>query len=539
LVAAGAFAVVSITGNDGGGGAASPAEVGTQLTAALDNEDVLGVIDLLLPGERDTFHDPIIRTVDNLVRLEVLAPEASLGDVGGIDIQFADVEVREESTNVDDIVNIFLSGSATVTVDGDEVPLGDLLLDEVFGGERPDMTAEPDSEDFEDVQMTVVERDGRWYLSAFYSLAEQSRGDADIPTVGIEASGADEPELALDQMLEAISDQDLEDLIAVLDPTEAEALQRYAPLFLDDAQQAIDELDVPWSIDDREYTVEGSGSRRTVDIDAFRLTISEPNGDGEVVATYADDCITVEFDGDEVQSCGVGEGDLGDLADQLDLGDDGAFTDLLDTLGAAFDDYDPSGIGVHQVEGQWFVSPISTGFDAVNDVLDALDRGELTEVIDAFEQLGQFDDISDLPGIVEGEIDPNEPIDPEGDALSACYQEIDAASGIQCMQDGIASGAIDADLVSPTYRFPECGAAEAYWLDVYSMGDTEFVALVESASPCFLGLVATGDIEAYMLPSEMLEPACLEGRNWYTASDSDYTDRFFECASNALEALSA
>ena len=175
-------------------------------------------------------------------------------------------------------------------------------------------------------------------------------------------SGADEPELALDQMLEAISDQDLEDLIAVLDPTEAEALQRYAPLFLDDAQQAIDELGVPWSIDDREYTVEGSGSRRTVDITGFRLTIAEPDGAGEVVVAYADGCVTVEFEGDEVQSCGVGDGDLGDLGDQLDLGDDGAFTDLLDTLGAAFDDYDPSGIGVHEVDGQWYVSPIVDGF---------------------------------------------------------------------------------------------------------------------------------------------------------------------------------
>lgn len=544
LIAAGAFAVVSISGNDDAGGAASPTEVGTQLTAALDNEDVLGVIDLLLPGERDTFRDPIIRTVDNLVRLEVLDPEASLSDVGGIDVQFADVEVREEPTNVDDIVNIFLSGSATVTVDGDEVPIGDLLLDEAFGGDRPDMTAEPDSEDFEDVQMTVVERDGRWYLSAFYSAAEQARGDADIPTEGVEASGADEPALALDQMLEAISDQDLEDLIAVLDPTEAEALQRYAPLFLDDAQAEIDDLGVPWSIDDREFTVEGSGSRRTVSVDGFRLTITEPRDGTEVVVTFADSCLTIDVEGDVLESCGVGEGDLGDLAGDLDLGDDGAFTDLLDTLGAAFDDYDPSGIAVHEVEGQWYVSPLATGFDALNDVLDALDRDELTDLIDAFERLGELDDFTDLPGIVEGGTDmgegsdPGDPGDLDGDALSACYQELDAAAGVQCMQDGIASGAIDPEIVNPPFRFPECGAAEAYWIDVYSMADAEFVAVVEAASPCFLGLVAAGELDAYMLPSELLDPSCLEGRNWYTASDPEYTDRFFACAAAALTELS-
>ena len=101
--------MVSITGNSDSGGAASPTEVGTQLTAALDNEDVLGVVDLLLPGERETFRDPLIRTVDNLVRLEVLADDASLSGVAGFDVQFSDVTVREEPTNVDDIVNIFLS----------------------------------------------------------------------------------------------------------------------------------------------------------------------------------------------------------------------------------------------------------------------------------------------------------------------------------------------------------------------------------------------------------------------------------------------
>ena len=284
------------------------------------------------------------------------------------------------------------------------MPIGDLLIDEVFDGERPDIPSESDSDEFEDVQMTVVERSGRWYLSAFYTAAEFARGDdQEIPATGVQPAGADEPELAIDQMLEAISDQDVEAAIAVLDPTEAEALQRYSPLFLDEAQQLIDEADLEWSIDQREYTVEGSGDRRTVDIDAFRFTVTEPGGDGEVIMTLADDCLTVSFNGDETTSCGIGQGGFGDLADEMGLDENGEVTDLLDTLEAAFDDYDPSGIGVHQVDGSWYVSPLSTAFDAFNDVLDALDRDELTDVIDAFEQLGQMDYIEELPGIVEDE----------------------------------------------------------------------------------------------------------------------------------------
>ena len=73
----------------------------------------------------------------------MLSDDTSLNGISGIDIKFSDVAVREEPTNVDDIVNIFLSGSSTATVDGTEVPIGDLLIDEVFDGERPDMPDRP------------------------------------------------------------------------------------------------------------------------------------------------------------------------------------------------------------------------------------------------------------------------------------------------------------------------------------------------------------------------------------------------------------
>ncbi|MGE3587656.1 MAG: hypothetical protein AB7L17_08035, partial [Ilumatobacteraceae bacterium] len=463
LVAAGTFAVVSITGNDEAGGASSPTEVGTMLTTALDNEDVLGVIDLLLPGERETFRDPLIRTVDNLKRLEVLSEDASLDGVAGIDIKFADVTVREEKTNVDDIVNIFLSGSATGSVNGDEVPIGDLILEEAFGGERPDMSSEPETDEFSDVPMTVVERDGRWYLSAFYTAAEQARGDRDIPEQGTAPRGADEPEQAIDLVLDSIEQLDLEQLVAALDPTEAEALQRYAPLFLGDAQAELDDIDVDFRIEDREYTVEGSGSRRTVSIDAISAVFSDPESGDEVSVGYADGCATVTMGGEQTESCG--EGGLDQIADQLDLDPDDPVRNLLDTLSAAFDDYDPSGISVHEVDGSWYVSPLATMFDAFNDVVDALDRAEITELIDAIEALDPGDYLDDLPGIVEDsgiDLDGTDAVpidttddtpaapddttvvtvdegtddgtsgDDSGDALDACYGESDAATAVQC-----------------------------------------------------------------------------------------------------------
>lgn len=569
LVAAGAFAVVKITGNDTDGGAASPTDVGTSLTTALDNEDFLGVIDLLLPGERDTFREPMIEFVDHLSRLEILSDDADLSKIGGLDIQFTDVSVREEPTNVADISNIYLSGSSTVSVDGDAVPLGDLLIDEVFDGDRPDMDAEPESAEFEDTRLTVVERDGRWYLSAFYSVAEQARSDADrdIPETGVEPAGADSPEGALDQLFDAVSTLDLEDMIATLDPSEAEALQRYAPLFLDEAQSELDDLGIDWSISDTAYTVTGDGSRRSVAVDAltFDATISDL---GTVHAELADGCVTAsaDLDGETEEITWCTDDATDSVFEGMGIGDDEAATRLFEVLDEALADYEPGGVAVHQVDGAWYVSPMRSYFDIFNDLLGALDADELRDIVDAgsdfFDSLvddfgDPFSESLDLPlelpldesadpmddgtddTVFELPTDSGDDSMDDGsmDAYSACFAELDAAAGVACLNAGVDAGTIDPMFVPPHFRFTECGVAEAYWSDIYSMTDAEFVALVEGASPCFLDLVASGRAEAWEVASELLAPQCLEGKNWYTTFEEDYNDRFYECTAKVRDSL--
>ncbi len=558
LVAAGAFAVVKITGNDAEGGAASPAEVGTSLTTALDNEDFLGVIDLLLPGEREAFREPMIDLVGHLSRLEILSADADLSKVGGIDIQFADVTVREEATNVADISNIYLSGSSTITVDGDKVPLGGLVIDELFDGERPDMDAEPDSSEFDDTKMTVVERDGRWYLSAFYSAAEAARDRSDdIPASGVEAKGASSPEGAVQQMVDAVSDIDLEGMIATLDPTEAEALQRYAPMFLSDAQAELDDVGIDWAITDTTFTVSGDGSRRTVAIDTLTFDATVPDI-GTVRAELKDGCVkaTGELDG-ETQEFSACQGDAaGSVFDGFGFGDDAAAQKMFDVAEEALADYEGAGIAVHEVDGEWYVSPLRSGFDAYNGLLGALDADELRDIIAAGRDFAEsvdgtildggdgFELPDELPielpvddGTASGTTVPTED-DADFDAYSACFQETDAAAGVACLNEGVVAGTIDPLFVSPQFRFPECGIAEAYWnSEIYSLPDADFIALVEAASPCFLDLVATGQLEAWEVPTELVAPQCLEGKNWYATNEDDYNTRVFDCAAAVSSAL--
>ncbi|HEY5422473.1 MAG TPA: hypothetical protein VIK05_03320, partial [Ilumatobacteraceae bacterium] len=276
LLGAGGFAVSKIVAGDDGG-ASSPSEVGTQLMGSLAAEDALGVVDLLLPGERETMRQPLIDFVDHLKRLKIVDESANLDKVGGIDLSFSDVQVETTATNVDDISDIHITATGTASVDGASVPIGDLLIDEAFGGERPDLDSEAQTTDI-DWNLATVQRDGRWYLSAFYSIAENARqGEGEIPSVGVPLNGSETPEDAVRTMFDAITDLDLEGLIGALNPNEAEALQRYAPMFLDDASISIDEVDPGIQISDMKFSVSGSGDRRSVTVDA--ATIKAGTGD--------------------------------------------------------------------------------------------------------------------------------------------------------------------------------------------------------------------------------------------------------------------
>jgi hypothetical protein len=538
LVGAGGFAVSKIASGDKGG-AANPTEVGTRLMDALAAEDALGVVDLLLPGEREVFRQPLIDYVDHLKRLEIVDDTADLGKVGGLDISFEDVQVDTTETNVDDISDIRITATSNTAVDGAAVPIGDLLIDEAFGGDRPDMDAEPEESDV-DWKLATVKRDGRWYLSAFYSIAENARqrGD-DIPDSPVVARGADTPDGAVQAIFDAVDDLDLEALIAALNPNEAEALQRYAPMFIDDAQQELDDLDAKIAFSETEFTVIGDGDRRTVTVDGFNMTISF---DGEEVLVETNDGCTVVTSADTTfDTCELG-GTIDEGLGALGLEDNEDLKSLITTVQDAFSDMKPVGITVESVDGKWFVSPIGTYFDILLATLAALDKDELTAIIDGVKKVseslstGEIFDIGDDTGIGDGDVveagdtDDDGGIDSSG--FEACFDEIDYAGYSACLQAGMDEGTIDPLFVAAYYRFAECGVGEKYWSgEIYSMSDEDFTAFATAAAPCFQKYVADGTISEFELPYELSRPDCLEGKNWYNViDDDDYGTRVFECA---------
>ena len=523
LLGAGGFAVTKIVaGNDGG--ASNPSEVGTRLMDALSAEDALGVVDLLLPGERDTLRQPLIDMVEHLKRLGVADDTADLSKVGGFDISFQDVQVDATPTNVDDVSDIDITATGRVSVDGRDVPIGQLVIDEAFGGDRPDLSSEP-SESAIDWKLATVKRDGRWYLSAFYSIAESVRADGqDIPENPIVPRGADTPDGAVQAIFDAVDDLDLEALIASLNPNETEALQRYAPIFIDQAQSSLDDLDANIAFSDTKFTVTGSGDRRTVSVDGFKMHFTGSNQD--ITVESKGGCVVVDVGDTKTDSC-AGGSSIDSTISALGLDDNEDVQALIKTVRDAFSDLQPIGLTVQKVDGKWFVSPIGTEFDAVLTVMAALDKGELTDIIDGIKKVAQS---VSTEGIFTGTTETSSGSGDTSSGFEACYEQSDYSAFASCIASGLDDGSIDPSSVPPYFRFADCGVGEQYFNGaVYSMSDDDFIAFATAAAPCFQQHIADGSVSQFELPYELSRPDCLEGKNWYNVSDTDYNERVFEC----------
>ena len=579
LLGAGVFAIAKISDDDStAGGAASPEAVGDKLVASLDSEDLLGIVDLLLPGERDTFRQPLLDLRSELQRLEVTDGEVDLNKVPGFDITITDPEVRSRETNVDDISTVNITGTAAVAVNGEDLPIGELLIDSAFGGERPDVDPSEDEEDF-DITVTTVKQDGNWYLSLLYTAANSLAGGEDVPDVGVTPVGADSPEGALDNLVTAAGDLDVEGVIASLNPNEASALQRYAPLFIDDVQNQLDDVDADIQVSDAEYVVSGSGDRRQVTITA--ITIEASDGDNDVTIELKDGCATVSSNGESIASCSGEESDdgaIGTATDQLGLPDTPEIETFLEDFREAFSDLELHGVVVDKVDGKWFISPIGTGAEVFLSILRALDRDEIDTLITdgdaAFESLFESiefptddtlfppdtadtddtsfdpddttfdpdDSVTDTTGVddttFDTTFDPDDTTFETTDINTTTYY-FDCLYGVNtsddasaCIQKGIEEGRFDRDEVPGPYQFPECELFDYYnGTDIFNDSPEEFQNVIEPKLPCIVDAAAAAGADLTFSSPEFAHPECFVGVNPFNYSDDDGAiGEAFDCA---------
>ncbi len=231
------------------------------------------------------------------------------------------------------------------------------------------------------LKIAVVEEDGSWYVSLWYSAAEAVRTDAGetaLPVIGGGPApvGAESPEAALEGLIENIAALDAEGVLTLLDPEEARVLYDYSNLFL--PESGIVHRRTQGRRRGRWRYVVGGGRRDrggrgqwpdSRHPDVVHAAMSGPDIDMQM--TLTGNCVTTVSDGATEEFCPedveeLGFGGLGGLVG----------TDLW-----------KADLTVVERDGRWYVSLVPSMLYRVNDVLVEMEPADIEAMIDDFEEL--------------------------------------------------------------------------------------------------------------------------------------------------------
>ncbi|MEZ5236656.1 MAG: hypothetical protein R2749_28775 [Acidimicrobiales bacterium] len=509
MVGGGLFAVTQWARRGRGRGRTPEAAV-EQFFTALNNEDMLGMMNALPRGERETFVPLAQDSLAELKRIGVLADGAALDGITGLDINVTGYRLSSREV-ADTVANVTVSGA---TVDGSydlqQLPLGSVLVDVVFGGEVPDERDSSTGEEADDLTLTTVRDGDGWHVSLWYSVAEAARDQAGLPAPpfgnGVAARGADSPEGAVEDLFGAMGELDVRRMIELAPPDEMAALHDYAPLFLGDAEDAIDDLrsayDFSVEVRPTGLEVEGSGDTRIVTMGGFEVDFDIEGSGGSI--TLDGSCVTFEIEGDRQEQCAE---DQLDQLNELGVALPASYTTLLDRLAE-----ERSGFQVRQVDGAWYVSPMGTMGHGMLQLMRALDEDLLRDLIDDSAELG-----GDLAGGGSpfGSSFPFGSVDLNTDDFGSFddFDDFDD-SGFDDFDDSGSDddfGTTGTSLIDPVDSgydeyYAACGDLE---FEVYLAEDPATWATATAiAHACALPYLQAGDITEFDVASEVARPEC-------------------------------
>ena len=361
MVAGGVFFVRSI-GSDVTGGSTPQAAV-EKMLQALSNEDVLGVLEAMPAGERRLFGSRLRALTGELGRLGILRKDLDLGDLPGLDLEFSGVRLRMEQLSADLAAVTIVEGRSSYNVDPASSPLGEFVRKLIPPSSLSPVRGSDDLRD-DRIAFATVREGEDWYVSLFYSLAEQGRREAGLPLPragqGVPARGAATAEKAVEELIRAAAALDVRRLIELTPPDEAAALHEYSSLFIDDAEAAVREARTHFRAQLRSLSLSArsSGEDTLVTVDKMDFHLEIP--DAGISVDFDGKCATLSgrfFGSDRPErQCGLGAGAVpgGDLA-------------RLPRLGF---------VAVER-DGAWYVSPVGTVFDSLIEVLRALKPADL------------------------------------------------------------------------------------------------------------------------------------------------------------------
>lgn len=409
MAVGGAFAARSAMTDPAGPGSSD--EAVAQIFQALDDDDFVGVAELIHPAERESLAQPIFEMIDNYRRLGIIASSVDTSSSSFTDIEVDGLTYSVEATG-ERLHWVTTTGGTMSSNANFEPPAGPLM--ERLGIEAPEVQPEVVTEDMgsDPISFAVVEVDGSWYVSLWYTLAETVRRDEGQAFLGLGNGpapvGSESPDAVMEDLVRRVSEFDGEGIITLMDPQEAAALYDYSPHFLTEmkdglaeAKQQITAEDVSWSVDSVDFVANEQNGRQIVSFQSIAMTVNV-QGDEATVA-IADGCVTAQFQGETIDSCDT-DGEYGELS--TDVTDDmKELFDFSEASLAAFSKLDAVDAGMTAVErdGRWYLAMMPSLLGTVNDHLAVLDSDDLFAIITDLEELGEdpdrlLNELDDLTG---------------------------------------------------------------------------------------------------------------------------------------------
>lgn len=446
---AGRFAVAGLVGVLGLGGAfaarsafsgpagpASPDEAVTEFFAALDAEDFVGLAAVVHPGERESIAEPLFAMLDHGKRLEIVSADIDPAAAGFLDITVDGLTYSVENTGPG-LRYVTTTGGTISAPTSPEVPPGPLW--DVFDLEppAPDLTRIDTDLASEPMNMAVVEHDGSWYVSLWYSAAEQARREAGLAFPGLgtgpEPVGSESPDAVLEDLVRAAFDLEAEPMLTLLDPEEAAALYDYAPLYIEQIQEGLDDLDayaelgdIEWTVDSVDFSANEVNGRQVISFASMEVSFAIAEGDltdapisGSV--RFADGCLVTTVDGETDNSC--------DVDDSLEtevrrIGEE--VISVLDLSATTVDAFErlagvDTGLTVVERDGRWYLSLMPTVLETGNDLLAVLEAPDLVAFGTDIEELIERQDelAEELTGVLR----------------NADWQALDQSGGASAMSE--------------------------------------------------------------------------------------------------------
>jgi hypothetical protein len=364
------------------GGADSPEEAAENLVMSAAEQDLVGIIDMLSPGETEGLDD-VYDELRERAEDEGLVEDDGITDA--LDLELSNLEFQVDERGDDLALVTLADGEYDVSWDPEKLPDRlDFLADE--------SEADSDSGDLADLfegdepSVTTVEIDGRWYVTLLGTTAEYAYRDGeeeaeendydlqepdwDLAAEEVDPITGEDPEAVIENLVDAINAGDVEQLLANLPEDLGKPLRPYIPV-IEDLQE-----ESGWA--DGAIGLEVSAEHldlSTEDLDGGKIKVVIEGGtfSGSAFEEGFDtDSGTIEVDGDcyEVSENGfdTGGGCLSDEEVAEDIGLDEFF------------------FVVSEVDGGYQLDPAATWVEYAALAVDSLSDDLIDSIISEIEE---------------------------------------------------------------------------------------------------------------------------------------------------------